>query len=293
VVVAVGLAGAGRRAREVHAPALSSLPEFRFVGVWARGENPAKQLAEQHGVQHFTHFDDMLAAVDAVSFAIPPPAQPVYGGPALLKGKPALFEVPLAGDEAGAHELEEAVLRHKVVTQMAFTWRYASAVREFLAEQVPRTEPLGGRGHVVSGTLAGKPSSSPWRLERGVLVEQGPHLLDLLDAALGQILAVRAHGDTLGWLGLMLEHKGGRSSEASMTAVVPVARPVAVVDIYGTAGEVGIDCVQAVNKDTYATMFREFAQAVESGTPPPLDVMHGARMQRVLEAAETDLVSGL
>jgi hypothetical protein len=37
-------------------------------------------------------------------------------------------------------------------------------------------------------------------------------------------------------------------------------------------------------------MFAEFAQAVERGTTPDLDVQRGLHLQRVVEEAQTDLI---
>src|SRR5690349_11434338 len=51
VTITVGLAGAGRRAARVHAPALASAPDIEFVGIWALSPGPVRALADRHGVQ--------------------------------------------------------------------------------------------------------------------------------------------------------------------------------------------------------------------------------------------------
>lgn len=49
-----------------------------------------------------------------------------------------------------------------------------------------------------------------------MLRDDGVDLVDLLEATLGRIVDVQAHGERRGWLGLMLDHQIGRYSEASM-----------------------------------------------------------------------------
>lgn len=113
----------------------------------------------------------------------------------------------------------------------------------------------------IAADLAGaqrlaRTSAGPaWRTEMGVLRSLGPYLIDLLDAALGPVGAVRAHGDPDGWLGLLLEHSAGRFSEASLTAVAA-----------------------------------EGSDDVRRGVPHELDVRRGLHLQQVIEEAEADLI---
>jgi predicted dehydrogenase len=293
VSVAIGLAGAGRRAAQVHAPYLASTPEIRFSGIWGRTPEAARRLAAQYDVTAYTRYGDLLDHCDAVSFAVPPAVQTFLAGAAAQKGRAVLLEKPIAGDLAGAEELAREVAAGGVVSQVALTWRYTLPVREFLTNAVPRTRPLGGVGRILSGALttaqAGQPPVQAWRLERGVLLDQGPDLVDLLDAALGRVIGVRAHGDPLGWVGLLIEHAGGRFSEASLCACADVEPPQAGVEVFGPGGTAVVDCAGAVGDDSYATMFDEFAAAVEHGTPHALDVDRGLRLQEILDNAETDL----
>jgi hypothetical protein len=129
-------------------------------------------------------------------------------------------------------------------------------------------------------------------MERGVLLAQGPDLLDLLDAALGPVVGIRTHGDPHGWLGLILDHQVGRFSEASLYASGAIARSRCEVEIFGPMGSAAMDCTDADRPVAVETMFREFAEGVERGTPHELDVRRGLHLQRVIEAAETDLLFG-
>ena len=73
--VRIGLVGAGPWARWVSAPAMAAHPATAFAGVWARRPEAAVALARQHGTRAYPTFDDLLADVDAVAFAVPPQVQ--------------------------------------------------------------------------------------------------------------------------------------------------------------------------------------------------------------------------
>jgi predicted dehydrogenase len=290
VAVRIGLAGAGRRAATAHAPALTACQEARFAGIWAPGQEAARSLADTHGVPAYRSFDELLSQCDAVAFAVPPAAQPALATAAARRDRAVLLECPIASDLAGAQELALAVAEAGVISQVALAWRYASAVRDFLAAGVPRTYPQGGSGRLVSAAFATLSSVPAWRLEMGVLRNFGPYLVDLLDAALGEIVGVRAHGDPEGWVGLMLEHSKGRFSEASLTATVSPDSERAEIEIFGSGGAASVDCQTAAGEESFATMYREFTAAVERIGPAELDVQRGLHVQQVIEAAEADLL---
>ena len=293
VTLAVGLAGAGRRGTGVHAPAIAACSGVRLAAVWGRTPALVRNLAERYDVPGFTRYVDFLAQCDAVAFAVPPVVQADLAESAAQAHKPMLLERPLAGDLAGAERVTDAVISAKVVSQLALTWRYTVAVREFVDVAAPRAWPQGGSGRVISGVLAHPERSSPWQIERGVLMAHGPDLVDLLDAVLGRVLAVRAHGDPGGWVGLMLEHEGGHFSEVSLYASVEGRTDRAEAEVVGPGGTADVDCTTAVGPDTFETMYNEFAVAVETGNAPDLDVRRGLHLQQILDNAETDLYRGM
>jgi predicted dehydrogenase len=287
--VSVGLVGAGRSAAELYAPSLASAPAIRFAGIWSRSPEAARRLAARCSVPTFGGFAEMLDHCDAVAFAVPPAAQPFLAAAAAGRNVALLLSRPIADDLAGAEELAEAVADH-VVSQVSLTWRYAPAVRTYLG-QVRRARPIGGTARLISAALA---SDAPaWRAERGVLMDVGSDMVDLLDAALGHTALIRAHGDPRGWVGLLLEHEGGRYSEASLLATAPADQPArAEIEIFGRGGSAMIDCSDVTEREAVGTMVEEFADAVEHRRPHPLDVRHGLHLQRLLDAAETDLLAG-
>jgi predicted dehydrogenase len=290
MAITVGLAGAGHRATDVYAPALASCLGTQFAGIWAPRAQAAGLLAATYGVTAYERFEQLLDQCDAVAFAVPPAAQPDLAGAAARRGKAVLLEVPIAADVTGARVLTETATAARCVTQIALIWRYASAVRTFLSSSVPRIWPMGASARLISADLAPGSAARPWRAEMGVLLSLGPHLVDLLDAALGRVGEVRAHGDPRGWVGMVLEHSDGRFSEVSLTAAADVVTPRANVEVFGSGGEAAIECEAAARQDAVETMLSEFVQAAEADRSHELDVNRGLHLQQIVEEAGSSLL---
>jgi predicted dehydrogenase len=288
-VLDVGLVGAGPWAHLVHGPILAAGPETRLVGIWARRPEAAAALAVELGTEAVERYEDLLDRCAAVAFCVPPSVQADLAGVAAQRGKALLLEKPLGDTLDQARRLADSVGEAGVISQLMLTWRYTAGVRAFLA-QVDTFAALGGRGWFVSGSILGGPFATPWRLERGALLDLGPHVVDLLDAALGPVVGVRAHGQSVGWVGLLLDHDDGRVSEVSLSAAARIDPQVAGAEVFGRTGRAGVDAAAAASgPEPFAVARREFAAAVASGRPHPLDAQRGLHLQRVLAAAELDL----
>lgn len=290
VAVAVGLVGAGRRAREVYAPALEACSDVEFSGVWARTPEPVREVAEGHGTAPCRTFEELLDRCEAVVFAVPPPVQQELGTLAARRHRALLLEKPIGGDLAGAEELTALAVREHVPTMVALTWRFTTAVRRFLEQDAPAAEPVGGTARLLTSAQARQAASPTWRRAGGVLRDHGADLLDLLEAALGPIVGLHAHGDARGWTGLSLDHQVGRFSEASVYAGRLRGPDVAFVEVSGPHGTADVEALGAVGPEAHQRMLAEFAQAVTERRSHRLDVEHGLHLQRMVEAAETDLV---
>ncbi len=167
MALTVGLAGAGPWAAAVHGPTLAAGPETRLAGVWSRRPESAAAVAEPLGVPVFTHFDELVAASEAVALAVPPSVQPDLAVRAARAGRAVLLEKPLADTVAGAEAIAAAVAEAAVPTMMLLTYRFAEPVRQFLA-RTATFEAHGGRAAFVSGAFlsestatAGGPSGAP------------------------------------------------------------------------------------------------------------------------------------
>jgi predicted dehydrogenase len=284
----VGLVGAGPWASLVHAPVLAGSPHTRLAGVWARRPDAAQDLAAKYGTTAHETVESLFDACEAVAFAVPPDVQADIAVRAARAGKHLLLEKPIALDLAAAENLAAAVADTGVGSMVVLSWRYAASVRDFI-ERARSFDAMGGRGLFVSGALLGGMFATPWRLERGPLLDLGPHVVDLLDAALGAVTSVHASGDLLGWVELSLVHDGGAVSSASLCATSALQPHRAGVDLYGAEGVLEIDCATAVGPDAFATLAEELGHLVRTGEPHPLDVRRGLHLQRILDDAERQL----
>ena len=70
-----GLVGTGYWADVAHAAGIAAHPDAELVGVWGRDPAKASALAAKHGVRAFDDLDELIAAVDAVAFSVPPDVQ--------------------------------------------------------------------------------------------------------------------------------------------------------------------------------------------------------------------------
>jgi predicted dehydrogenase len=292
--VAVGVVGAGPWARFVHAPLFAGHPRTRLAGVWARRPEAAAEVAADHGAPAFTSFDELLAVCDAVSFAVPPDVQAEMAMTAARAGKALLLEKPIALDLDHARLLADAVDAAGVPTMVFLTWRYTAAGRAFLdtvaTAVAAGSTVVGGRGRFISGGFLGGPFATPWRLEHGPLLDLGPHVVDMLDAALGRVVGIRGHGDPRRWVGLLLEHESGVASEVSLSGHVNVEPFRAGVDVYTAEGAIDFDAVAGVTPDTMVTIAGELADLATGVTDAhPLDVHRGLHLQQLLQGALADI----
>lgn len=286
--VRVGLVGAGPWAEMVHAKGLATGEGTELAGIWARRPDAARRLADPLGVPVYDDLEALFDACEAVAFSVPPGVQADLALRAAAAGKALLLEKPVAADVVGAERLAEAVDAAGVPSMVVLTWRYAPAVRAFLAE-ARGFAAVGGRGWFISGAFRGGPFATPWRLDRGPLLDLGPHVLDLLDAALGPIVRVQAHGDLRGWVGLQLDHAGGAASDVSLCATAAVEPHLSGAELFGEGGVLGIDCAVA-GRDAFPTLYREFAGVVRGEMATEFDVHRGLYLQRIIRQAERQIL---
>ncbi|MCU1428147.1 MAG: oxidoreductase [Actinomycetia bacterium] len=285
--VAVGLIGAGPWARMVTAPVFAAGPETTLAGVWSRTAAHADELAAERGVPAFDSIDALLDACDAVAIAVSPGAQPDYAIKAARAGKAVLLEKPIAFDVPSAQRMADAIGEAGVGSLVVLTYRYNTPAREFLA-RAQTFAALGGRGCFLSGAFLEGPFAMGWRLERGCLLDVGPHIIDLLDAALGEVVDLEAGGDVHGWVGVTMQHASGATSQASMCCRTAIEGRTEV-ELFGPTGALLLDGRAGDRAETFATLRREFAEVARTGGPHPVDVQRGLYLQRLLAKAEASL----
>jgi predicted dehydrogenase len=247
-------------------------------------------LAATHGVTAAPSFEALLELCEAVAFAVPPAVQATLATEAAESGRAVLLEKPIADDLVGAERLAEAVAGAGVASLVVLSYRFSPAVDAFL--QAARAfDALGGRACFLSGAFLGGPFATGWRLERGVVLDVGPHALDLVDAALGPVVALRALGDPQGWVSVVAEHEGGATSDVSMCCRAAIEPGRTDVEVYGPAGTLAVDARQGVGPESFLEVGRRLAAAV-AGDPVAavgLDVHRGLHLQRLVAEVEAQL----
>jgi predicted dehydrogenase len=289
-VIRVGLVGAGPWAGLFTAPMLASAVDLSLAAVWARRPDAATALAQQHGAAAVGSFDDLLAACDAVAFTVPADVQAPLAVAAARAGKHLLLEKPVGFTVADAQAVADAADAAGVATQMMLTYRFTEQVRAFLGSAAGaqlrylRTAMLGG------GALDGSPFATPWRRGAGaVLLDLGPHTLDLLEAAAGPVAELRA-AEAGGVLTVTTVHDNGASGHIAISVTTPGAAGRLEAEAVTDAGLVVLadptpyqpDAVQRVITD-------EFARAARGEFRQPLDVHHGVHLQRLLAAVAASI----
>ncbi|MEW2424741.1 Gfo/Idh/MocA family oxidoreductase [Streptomyces nigra] len=282
--VEVGLVGAGPWARAMHARMLAAGPETRLTAVWARRPAAAHETAAPYGAHVAASFDELLDRCEAVAFAVPPAIQAELAPRAARKGKALLLEKPLGPDLASAERVADAVQAAGVVSQLVLTKRYHPATDTFL-EAARAREITGARSCYLHGAFLGGEFATGWRLEHGALLDLGPHLLDLLDTAIGPIKSIRSSGDSRRWIELTCEHESGAVSQASLSGAVAVPRALTRIDLFGPQQPLSYDTADIDHEECWPILRRAFATAVRTGRATALDATRGLYLQRLIEQA--------
>jgi len=275
--VRFGLIGTGFWAATVHAAGIAAHSHTELVGVWGRDQAKAATLAAQFGAQPFADVDQLLGAVDAVAFAVPPDIQAELAVRAGEAGRSLLLEKPLALTVQAAERVVEAA---RAPTVVFFTSRFDPGVASWFGNQVDGHDWDGGSVLWLASILEpGNPfGGSPWRHERGALWDLGPHALALLVPTLGaveKVEAVRGRGDEVH---LALRHATGAASNVTVSLTSPVHAEETL--LWGSAG------LARVPRD--ADLPGAYAAAIDAllAGESRLDAAFACDVVRVLAAAE-------
>ncbi|WP_060714973.1 Gfo/Idh/MocA family protein [Pseudonocardia sp. HH130629-09] len=288
----IGLLGAGPWARKVHGPAIAAHPRWSAGGVWARRPAAAAEVVAVSGGPVHASVDDLIDACDAVAFAVPPAVQAELLERVVNAGKHVVLEKPLAADLPAAERAAAAVAASGVRSATMLTLRFDPAIRAWL-DAVPAG--AGGPGTTatarwLSGALLGGPfAASSWRAEHGALLDVGPHVVDLLDAALGPVVDVdHAHRDEPDLWRIGLVHDGGARSSVVLSLRVPVDPTEFEVALVGGLGADGrgryvLDRRQADAVACFGALLDDLADAIGSGADLPVDAARALHLQRVID----------
>jgi predicted dehydrogenase len=281
-VLRFGLVGTGYWADVAHAAGIAAHPQAELVGVWGRDPAKSAALAAKHGVRAFDDLDELITAVDAVAFSVPPNVQAELALPAAEAGRALLLEKPLALTVEAAERLVDAV---RAPTVVFFTFRLDPGLAAWYREEVDGRSWDGASVlYLASIFEPGNPfGESPWRREQGGLWDVGPHALSALLPALGtveRVVAVRGPRDEVH---LALEHDSGAASSAALSLTAPAgASEVVFWGAEGLARRPAVDDVDIV------AAYGAAIDALLAGQTT-FDARFGLEVVRVLAAAEAEL----
>lgn len=193
--VRTALIGCGK-VGQIHAAALKQLPESQFVGVCDASAERAAAFGERFGAKAFPDVATMLrdAGAEAVVIGTPHPA---HAGPAIQAaqaGIHVLVEKPLAATLADCDAMIAAAHRGGVRLGVISQRRFYEPVRR-MKDAIDAGKigaPALGVFLMYSWRDHAYYQSDPWRGKwdtegGGVLVNQSPHMLDLLQWFMGEI----------------------------------------------------------------------------------------------------------
>ncbi len=180
----------------LHAKALRQAPESNFVAVCGRDPARTEKFAALYQVKPYTDVESMIACehVQALTVCTPHPLHACHAVKAARAGAHLLIEKPLASSLADCDAILTAAKENGVKVGMVSQRRfYAPCVR------VKKAIDDGKLGRLILGSVAmygwrdeAYYRSDPWRGSwkgegGGVLVNQAPHQLDLLQWYMGEI----------------------------------------------------------------------------------------------------------
>ncbi|MBL8701480.1 MAG: Gfo/Idh/MocA family oxidoreductase [Alphaproteobacteria bacterium] len=282
-----GVVGTAYWAAAVHTVGLGAVPGARLAGIWGRDVDKARALAAQRGTVAFESFEAMLAAVDAVSLAVPPQVQESLALRAIAAGKHVLLEKPIATTHRRAVEIADAVAARGVASMVFFTRRFvpelAAAIERHAARDWQRAE-IEVRSAALS---AGSPyEHSSWRLADGAaLWDIGPHVLSVLIAMLGPVVGARRLPAPARVVRFETRHARGASASVSLTLHATPAEQGQRYRFMDAADEFVLPEPAFERPTAYANAVVALVAAIAGGARAhPCDVRLGAETVRILEA---------
>lgn len=190
-----GIVGTGKVA-PTHAAALMTLPESQFSGVCSRSFEAAQTFADQYQITAYRTVEEMIVngGVQAVLITTPHPAHAAPALEAMALGAHVMVEKPLASSLEDCDAMIAAARKTNVKLAMISQRRLYAPV-----QRVKHAIDAGKLERLILGTATLLGWRSPeyyasdawrgtWKGEGGgVLVNQAPHQLDLLQWFMGDI----------------------------------------------------------------------------------------------------------
>ena len=181
---------------DLHAAALKNLESSDFRAVCSRSQAKADTYAAKYGVQGYADLDEMIGTEDIQVLLVCTP-HPYHVEPAVqaaAAGVHVLVEKPLASSLSDCDQMIAAAKKAQVKLGTICQRRFASPCQRIrrAIDEGKIGRPILGMVHMLGWRDQAYYESDPWRgkwIEEGggVLVNQAPHQLDLLQWFMGSI----------------------------------------------------------------------------------------------------------
>ncbi len=254
--VGFGIIGCGNIG-PIHAAAIGEVDQARLVGVADVVEQSARDLAGEYGAEAYADYRELIERddVDAVCLCVPSGLRADIAEACAAAGKHLFAEKPLEINTERIDRIVTAADRAGVRLCCVFQSRFAHG-----PTLVRRALDQGRFGRLVLGDAYVKWYRSPeyyesgaWRGTRGIdgggcLMNQGIHMIDLLQWFMGPVSQVTARTSLVGHEGLEVEdlacallsfESGAMGVIEGSTAIWP-GHP-ARVEVHGTEGSAIIE----------------------------------------------------
>lgn len=203
-VVRLGIVGCGAVTELSHLPAARGAADLQVVALADKDLGRAQRLGRRFGIDRCTDdYHAWLTDVDGVIVAVPNHLHAPVARELLERRVAVLVEKPLASTLAEAEALAALSRSSGVALQVGHMYRFSKTTR--LVKRAIDEGWLGTlRGFSTRyGVISSWPATSGfyWRKEQaggGVLMDMGPHVLDLVRWWLGEISGVEYYDDAAG-----------------------------------------------------------------------------------------------
>jgi predicted dehydrogenase len=319
--IRIGVIGAGF-GRAVHVPAFRSDERVEIVAIAASTDESAQRAATEAGIDRASgDWRTIVDApdIDAVSIALPPLVQVEVARRAIAKRKHVFLEKPLSGNLRQAKTLVAAAKKARIVHAIDFEFPEIPAWRK-ARELVPQ---IGAMRNVVVQwhfeTYTHRTRADSWKLRPsdagGTLNHFVSHVFHNLEWLVGPISRLSARLSASGGLpevivDIMATFKSGIPGSIAVSANAPAAAGH-VVELFGERGTLTLrnpgpkyfegftltlgtrDAVTNVpvprvaqdRIEVVASLARRFVDAIVTGSAMEPNIMHGLRVQRLIDAA--------
>lgn len=201
----VGIIGCGKIAH-LHARALKEVPEALFSCVYSRNINKANNFAAEYNVKAYDNLDTMFAdkEADVVIICTPHPNHAEATIKAARAGVHVLVEKPLASSLEDCDAMIKAAQENNIKIGMVSQRRFYPSVQRIkrAIDDGKIGIPVLGTAYIMGWRDEAYYRSEPWRGKwkeegGGVLVNQAPHQIDILQWFMGPIDEIFGYWDNL------------------------------------------------------------------------------------------------